>query len=235
MKISERVTDGNSRAVKSNQKGAHERLDEIVLKHLSQPFLKPLAAHSVALFTELADKLCQHGGPIVLDSCCGIGESTRHLALRHPNALVIGIDKSAHRLARQSAQQIDTGNCLLARGDLNDLWRLIAEAEWPVSHHYLLYPNPWPKAKHLQRRWHGAAVFPYLVKIGGALELRSNWLIYLQEFQRALSLAGQSGGELKPLTGGGEALTPFERKYRSSGQALWQLNVTLTGAKFIEK
>ena len=26
--------------------------------------------------------------------------------------------------------------------------------------------------KHLQRRWHGAAIFPFIIKLGGRLELR---------------------------------------------------------------
>ncbi|RCU51602.1 SAM-dependent methyltransferase [Corallincola holothuriorum] len=216
-------TAGNSRAVQSNQTGLHERLDEVVLKHLAEPFLKPQAERSLALFAQLSEQVKQHGGPVVLDSCCGVGESTRRLALRHPQALVIGMDKSADRIERQSDLAISADNYLLARADLNDLWRLIAAADWPITHHYLLYPNPWPKSKHLQRRWHGAGVFPDLIKIGGQLELRSNWPIYLQEFARALALAGQGQHPVVPLTDATEALTPFERKYRDSGQALWQL------------
>ena len=50
-----------------------------------------------------------------------------------------------------------------------------------------LYPNPWPKKKHLGRRWHGAPVFPALVKLGGELEMRSNWQTYLDEFALALA------------------------------------------------
>ena len=34
--------------------------------------------------------------------------------------------------------------------------------------HYLLYPNPWPKAKHLQRRVHGHGSFPLLLQLGAS-------------------------------------------------------------------
>ncbi|GAA5215907.1 tRNA (guanine(46)-N(7))-methyltransferase TrmB [Corallincola platygyrae] len=216
-------SEGNSRSIESNQSGLHERLDEVVRRHLEQPFQKPIAERSQALFETLSGKVQAHGGPVILDSCCGVGESTRRLALQHPNALVIGMDKSADRIEREFLIELEQAdNYLLARADLNDLWRLIAESDWPVTHHYLLYPNPWPKSKHLQRRWHGAAVFPYLLQIGGQLELRSNWKLYLEEFAQALGVAGQNKPEVGELSVS-TPLTPFERKYQASGQALWQL------------
>jgi tRNA G46 methylase TrmB len=186
------MTDANSRSIVSNQPGLHEKLDEIVLKHLSAEFKKPIAEHTQAAFDQVNEKVQAFNGPIILDSCCGVGESTANLAKRHPDALVIGIDKSSHRLDKHDIEykQTDAGQYILVQADLNDFWRLAVAANWQPSHHYLLYPNPWPKAKHLQRRWHGAAIFPYIVKLGGRLELRSNWDIYVKEFARSLELAG---------------------------------------------
>ena len=186
------MTDANSRSIVSNQPGLHEKLDEIVLKHLSAEFKKPIAEHTQAAFDQVNEKVQAFAGPIILDSCCGVGESTANLAKRHPDALVIGIDKSSHRLDKHDIEykQTDAGQYILVQADLNDFWRLAVAANWQPSHHYLLYPNPWPKAKHLQRRWHGAAIFPFIVKLGGRLELRSNWDIYVKEFARSLELAG---------------------------------------------
>lgn len=40
-----------------------------------------------------------------------------------------------------------------------------------------------PKIGHLSRRWHGHPVFPAMLELGGVLECRSNWKIYvLNEF-----------------------------------------------------
>ncbi|CCQ12647.1 predicted S-adenosylmethionine-dependent tRNA (guanine-N(7)-)-methyltransferase [Pseudoalteromonas luteoviolacea B = ATCC 29581] len=209
----------NSRFVTSNQPGLHDKLESIVQTHLTTPFLKPIAAHTQTAFDEVKARVDNFKGPIVLDSCCGVGESTANLAKLHPEALVIGIDKSKHRLAKHAVeyQQTEHGQYLLVQADLNDFWRLVLDDKWQISHHYLLYPNPWPKAKHVKRRWHGAAVFPYLVKLGGILEVRSNWSTYVDEFAVALSLAGhptQSEAYQSDV-----AITPFERKYWASGQS----------------
>ncbi|MCF2825896.1 MULTISPECIES: tRNA (guanine(46)-N(7))-methyltransferase TrmB [unclassified Pseudoalteromonas] len=221
------MTEANSRSITTNQQGLHEKLDEIVTKHLTAEFKKPIAAHTQSAFDEVNVRVQAFNGPIILDSCCGVGESTANLAKRHPDALVIGIDKSAHRLDKHDVEykQTEQGQYILVQADLNDFWRLALEANWQPTHHYLLYPNPWPKAKHIQRRWHGSAVFPFIVKLGGKLELRSNWDIYVKEFARALALSGVDV-EVEAYESD-EAITPFERKYWASGQSSTRLVVTL--------
>ncbi|RZM81251.1 tRNA (guanine(46)-N(7))-methyltransferase TrmB [Pseudoalteromonas rubra] len=212
------MSDANSRSITSNQAGLHEKLDEVVQKHLNTPFKKPIAAHTQQAFEQVNEKVQAFDGPIILDSCCGVGESTANLAKLHPDALVIGIDKSEHRLEKHDIEykQTESGQYILVQADLNDFWRLACEANWQPTHHYLLYPNPWPKAKHLQRRWHGAAVFPYIVELGGRLELRSNWSTYVEEFARSLELAGKKA-QISAYESD-TAMTPFERKYWASGQ-----------------
>ncbi|WP_028117964.1 tRNA (guanine(46)-N(7))-methyltransferase TrmB [Ferrimonas senticii] len=215
-----------SRTIVSNQPGLHHNLATTVARHLGQRFLAPISERSRELFAELSDWRQANPKPLVLDSCCGVGESTANLAKRHPEAIVLGIDKSALRIDKHSHYHNGVDNYRVVRGDLNDLWRLMVDANWRLSHHYLLYPNPWPKAAHLQRRWHGGPLFPSLLALGGQLQLRSNWLIYLQEFQQALAVAGHQG-QLAALEVV-EPLTPFERKYRDSGQSLYQLQANLS-------
>ncbi|MCW8995987.1 MAG: SAM-dependent methyltransferase [Psychromonas sp.] len=205
---------GNSRVIVSNQQGLHEQLDEVVLKHLQHTFRKPYQQHTLDAFKSAEKWVEQQGKPIIFDSCCGVGESTYHLAKKHPEAIVLGLDKSADRLAKHPKSIAD--NYRLLQVNLNDFWRLAVDANWQLSHHYLLYPNPWPKAKHLQRRWHGSAVFPAILQLGGELELRSNWFTYIHEFARALELAGQTG--IVEEYQGEVPITPFERKYWASGQ-----------------
>lgn len=225
MKSSEVI--GDSKAIITNQPDIHEKLESLVLKHLAHPSKKPVQAHTQQAFDEVNERVQQHKGCVIFDSCCGVGQSTRLLAKMNPGALVVGIDKSAHRINRNDSelvtntgtQQVD--NYILARADLNDFYRLAVEAQWPVSKHFILYPNPWPKAKHIQRRWHGSAVFPEIMKLGGTLTLRSNWRLYLEEFQFAAALTGKQG-EIT-LVDDTQPLTPFEAKYQASGQRCWQL------------
>ena len=224
---------GDSKAIITNQTGIHEKLEVIVEKHFSHPFQKPYQSHTKQAFNEvnehvqafLSDK---PDGEIILDSCCGVGQSTRLLAQRNPEALVIGVDKSSNRIERNvEGFDRDNGyhaeNFHLVRADLNDFYRLVKTANWPVKQHYILYPNPWPKSKHVQRRWHGSAVFPTLITIGKHIILRSNWRLYLEEFQLAADIAGLSGNITQ--VNDDEALTPFEAKYKASGQQCWQLVV----------
>jgi len=226
---------GDSKAIITNQTGIHEKLNEVVAKHLSHPFKKPYQQHTQQAFQEM-DTLVQAflqanpTGEVILDACCGVGQSSRILALQNPQALVIGVDKSAHRINRKvegfsEENGYNAQNYHLVRADLNDFYRLVKAANWPVSKHYILYPNPWPKSKHLQRRWHGSAVFPQMLNIGDTLILRSNWRLYLEEFQQAAKQMALHGELSQVNVAVEQALTPFEAKYQASGQVCWQLTL----------
>ncbi|RUO27933.1 SAM-dependent methyltransferase [Aliidiomarina sedimenti] len=215
-----------SRGIDTNQTGIHEDLDKTVRKYLSTEFQKPVAEHSKATFEQVQTVVDRWQGPLILDSCCGVGESTLALSQRHPEALVVGIDKSAHRLGKNTAYGDSNERCLLVRADLNDFWRQAVDAKWQLSRHYILYPNPWPKQKHLQRRWHGGPLFPSIIALGGQLELRSNWRLYLEEFARALEISGHASS-VTELAADSVPITPFERKYQATQQALWQLQSKL--------
>ena len=98
-----------------------------------------------------------------------------------------------------------------------------------IAQHYLLYPNPWPKAKHVKRRWHAHPVFPAIIDLGGRLELRTNWSIYAREFELALTHLGIDAARVEPLAPA-TTWTPFERKYRASGHPLFRLTCDLRAA-----
>ncbi len=210
----------------SSQTGLHPRLDEVVRRHLKSRWRQPVRAHTRQAFQALIDRL-KAADRLVLDSGCGTGVSTAGLAYRHPNALVVGIDQSAARLGR--APEFPD-NVVLVRAELADFWRLMADAGFRPTHHYLFYPNPWPKPDHLKRRWHAHPVFPDLLALGGWLELRSNFELYVREFERALSLAGIVDAKVVSFSAG-EPVSPFERKYSASGHRLWKLTVNLEAQK----
>lgn len=219
-----------SRRPSSNQQHLHPKLAATVRRHLRAGSRKPVATHNIAAFELLLAELADRPRPLVLDSFCGTGHSTAALARRHPGHLVVGIDKSGHRLDRHPENP--AGNYLLLRAECEDLWRLLAEEGIGIDHHYLLYPNPWPKAKHLQRRVHGGTGFYWLLQLAASgatppsrIELRSNWQTYVEEFGVAMHLAG-SAGAVARVPPEPEALSLFEHKYRASGHDLW----TYTGA-----
>ncbi|MDN3653463.1 SAM-dependent methyltransferase [Thalassotalea ponticola] len=216
---------GDSKQIITNQPGIHDNLTEIVNKHLTHEFKKPIAEHTRSAFDQVNELVQRHQGPIILDACCGVGQSSRILASRYPDALVVGVDKSDNRISRNVDDVWQADNYVLVRADLNDFYRLVVEANWPVEQHYILYPNPWPKAKHVQRRWHGSAVFGYIVKVGKTLHLRSNWRLYLEEFLHAAQIAGYQGKITE--VNDEQPITPFEAKYQASGQTCYQLTISL--------
>ena len=207
---------GNSRPVSSPQVAPHEALGKLVLRHAETAFRKPPADYSRQAFDALTRRLA-HGRPLVLDTGCGTGESTAMLARRHPECLVVGIDQSAHRLARAPGDA--PPNATLLRADLVDIWLLLAEAGIRPVAQYLLYPNPWPKPAQVMRRWPAHPVFPTVLALGGRIECRTNWVVYAQEFARAAGWLGAGEPAVETIDGM-EGLTPFERKYRASGHRL---------------
>lgn len=214
-----------SKKIVSNQSEVHKNLVALVQKHLESDFRKPVADHTRRAFDAVCCRLDDAPKrPLILDACCGVGDSSRTLARQFPGHWVIGIDKSENRLLRERPDAWED-NLVLMRADLNDFYRLAVEAGWQLARHYILYPNPWPKSVHLKRRWHGAPVFPHMLRLGGVLELRSNWELYLREFALALRVAGHAS--VVEGFEAGEPLTPFERKYRNSGQPLFRLTATL--------
>ena len=214
----------NSRIPESAQQGVHEHLVELVAKHVRCEFRKPYLDYNKAAFEH---SLAGWDGkaPLILDAGCGVGWSTLRLAAEFPDHFVIGVDQSSDRLERGKPLPLPA-NALLLRADLVDFWRLFDEAGVRLARHYLLYPNPWPKIGHLSRRWHGHPVFPAMLELGGVLECRSNWRIYIEEFCFAIGWMTDSQPSCEAFLP--EApLTPFERKYLDSGHALWRTTVVL--------
>ncbi|WP_150678717.1 tRNA (guanine(46)-N(7))-methyltransferase TrmB [Pandoraea pneumonica] len=219
----------NSRIVASAQPGPHDKLAELVARHRDATFRKPLAAYSAAAFDKaIAVWRAAGSPPLIIDAGCGVGESTLHLATQFPDHFVIGIDQSESRIVRGKDWWGETWpeNFVWVRADLVDFWRQLLDAGIRPARHYILYPNPWPKIGQLSRRWQGHAVFPAIVALGGVLECRSNWHVYVEEF--ALAVEWLSG--VKPTVEvwtPESPVTPFERKYLASGHSLHRCVATL--------
>lgn len=211
----------SSRVPRGQPSARLELVERRVRRHLAEPWQHPIADHQREVFDRLQAWLDRvpSGARIELDAGCGTGASTRALALANPDTWVIGVDKSLDRLTRAPTLP---ANAELLRGDMIDLWPLIAAKGLRFDATWLLYPNPWPKPGHIARRWHGHPVFPRIVECTRSLELRTNWVIYAEEFAHALALVlGRpiAVEAVVPET----AISPFERKYQASGHALWRV------------
>ncbi|CAM9380618.1 unnamed protein product, partial [Ectocarpus fasciculatus] len=195
----------------------HPDVASVAVKHALQlpRFLHhyPISSHTQAAYRHAVDFVLEfHRSnspeeqqqrsslPVVLDSGCGTGRSSALLARSNPHLPVIGIDRSAVRLAKggggaEKERKGNRGNrrreplpenLLLLRADLVDLWILASrDNAWEIKEHHILYPNPYPKRSQLRSRWHGHSVFPVILSLGGVITLRSNWKAYLDEVCQA--------------------------------------------------
>jgi tRNA G46 methylase TrmB len=229
VKQSEVTNDSDSSGlVTSGQKGVHPRLENTLRRHLESPWLQPFHQPTLVVFSQLvAQGVLKSDWPLILDSGCGTGKSTRQLAGSFPGHIVVGVDQSISRLAKSGVSEAlyRHENCILVRGELATFWRLLVDAGFSPERNLLLYPNPWPKTGHLARRWHGHPVFPELLILGGELELRCNWEIYALEFAWAVNFATGANVEvrkIKPKRG----ISPFEKKYLERGQELFSVTVS---------
>lgn len=224
--------DGNSRLPTSGQTGIHRQLSRLLDRHAGDSYRKPYATCNLAAFAASFERFQQVRplAPMILDSGCGVGESSVLLARAFPSHYVIGVDQSAVRLARGERARLAAGdwpaNLDLVRADVVDYWRLLHAAGIRLDRHYLLYPNPWPKITQLGRRWHGHPVFPTLLALGGILECRSNWPLYLAELCFAVERLTRRAvvcDEFVPA----QPMTPFERKYLASRHRLFRMVIDL--------
>ncbi|NOG60602.1 MAG: SAM-dependent methyltransferase [Proteobacteria bacterium] len=213
-----------SSIVTSNQIGVHKDLESKIKKHLANPFRKPYRPFSAEIFYKANEIINNLKLPIILDSGCGTGESSYILSQQHPDALVIGIDKSEKRLEKFISDDnfYDKDNLILIRADVIDIWRMIKQSNWNIHKHYLLYPNPWPKKDQLKRRWHGHPVFPEMLGLCDCIELRTNWRIYAEEFLVALRMITSKEVLLSSIEIN-QFISPFEKKYYESGHELYRV------------
>lgn len=205
--------------ITSDQQGLHPDLNAVIARHLNSAWRKPIPEHTQLAATDALLWLESLGNPpVILDSFCGTGMSTAELAARYSHCAVIGVDKSADRLNRHVAS---SGNYRLFRAECEPFWQSLVNASIRLERHHLLYPNPWPKGRQLKRRIHGHPAFPLLARLGGVIELRTNWEIYAREFHASLAQLGFTPAleTIDPEA----PITLFERKYQSRKQTLWQV------------
>ena len=211
----------NSNPVSSPQPTIHPRLTEVLARHHSHADQTPIAPFSHANWPQVQAFAAAHSS-LILDLGCGTGESSQNLAPRYPASGVLGIDRSSVRLRKVPTALAN--NCLHLRGDQYDLLRLMQSNKLRAAKIYLLYPNPSPKPEHLKRRWHAHPIWPTLLSVTDQIELRTNWLIYAEEFAFALRACAWTAS-LEPVVidTANPALSLFEAKYARSGHALWRV------------
>jgi tRNA (guanine-N7-)-methyltransferase len=217
--------------VKSNQTKLHPHLEKVVLKHNTSTFYKPYSKHTLKIKESIISQLTNSS--LILDIGPGKGTSSFMLLEEFPSSTIVGIDRSIDRLKKNAhfkegarGTLLQKERLLLFQGDFIDWVRVFKKEEIYFEKVFILYPNPYPKSCHLMRRIHGHPIFPQLISITKEVEVRSNWLLYLEEFAFACKILNKNNQRLEPIDIK-VPLTHFEAKYFYSNETCYKLNVCL--------
>lgn len=154
----------------------HER-QRVLLPTVSVPSDGPLASW--------------RGAPLVVEIGCGHGAATLAYAEHHRGHDVIAVDVHLPGLVRLAAalQDRGIGSVRLHHGDAVPLLERVAHSSLAAA--LLLFPDPWPKSKHVKRRFVSAQrlelVLDRLVP-GGALHIATDQPSYVAFLADQVSL-----------------------------------------------
>jgi tRNA (guanine-N7-)-methyltransferase len=112
----------------------------------------------------------------------GGGEHMAAQAARHPDTLILGAEPFQNGVASALRHLDEQGleNVRIQDGDARELLARLPDAS--VSRVFILFPDPWPKARHHKRRLIQADTVAELARVlapGGALRFASDWADYV--------------------------------------------------------
>jgi len=145
----------------------------------------------------------------------------------NPNHHLIAVERTHERFAKMAQRHS-------RHAQLKNLMCVHADAVSVVTHWlwehsldqiFLLYPNPYPKAKQTNQRWHNAPFMSCLrsrLKPGGRIVLSTNVASYAHEAsQKMQEVWGFQLLVFEPFIN--SPRTHFEKKYLERGETCWTL------------
>jgi len=162
--------------------------------------------------------------PRLLDIGAGTGEATRHYAQGHPDQDVVAVELHRPGIVRL-VRDLDRDGPATVRVIEADALAVIDQAE-PESYHHIrvLFPDPWPKRRHVGRRMVDPAFVRAatdLLPIGGTLHLATDWADYADQMRACLRTDRRLGptSEERPP----RPITAYEQRGIDAGRAIVDL------------
>jgi tRNA (guanine-N7-)-methyltransferase len=167
--------------------------------------------------------------PLDIEIGAGQGLHAMRYCQNHPERQLLAIEKTHQRFARLAGRHAK-------HPELTNLHVVQADAVALITHHiadeslnrvFLLYPNPYPKAKQANLRWHNRPFLSLLLRKmqpGAQLILATNEASYATEAAtQYCETWGMKLLEHQQLSPNWEPRTHFERKYLARGETCWNL------------
>ena len=160
---------------------------------------------------------------LLLDLGCGAGLNVIRTATARSGMGLIAIERTRNRFLalRNRLDHHHLPNVFAVNLDAQH-WLPPNLSQPVVEHVYLLYPNPYPKERQANKRWHRHPLMHLLLTLlvpGGRIEVASNEAWFLEECAAYMTefwgLEAESVSMLAPQA---VARTHFEKKYLLQGQ-----------------
>lgn len=171
--------------------------------------------------------------PIAVEVGCGAGYHPLAFVRENSGVRILAFERTTEKFEKANlrhkthmAKSSEYERCLIIHGDATHLWSDLFK---PLSLDalYFLYPNPYPKKQHANRRLAGMPFFTTAIeslKTGGRLVFATNEKTYYEE----LKLRVTTIHELKVVTAGEvkrdrKPRSHFEKKYLERGEICYEI------------
>lgn len=190
-------------------------------------FKKP---YNASPLDESFSKWRENHSELFIDLGCGVGYHPIQLAKLYPEAGIIAIERTRNKFLsmQRRVQQHSLRNIFAVYEDAMT-WVPNNLKEKSIDKAFFLYPNPYPKKKQANKRWHRQPFLSSIlakVKVGGSLTFATNekWLHEESEdyMLNHWKLKLLSNSTLSPRTEG-PFRTHFEKKYLLRGESCFNL------------
>src|SRR6266403_587521 len=171
------------------------------------------------------EKLFGRNAPLHVDLGCGEGSFLCALAQRMPEKNFLGIERLVGRVRTAARRAAKIGNVRVLRMEISYAVRyLLSPAS--VETFYLLFPDPWPKRRHWQRRIANEsflrAIGQALVS-GGTLYIATDRVDYFEKIKEI----ARANPDFAAVDFADIDLphTKFERKFRTQDATIYRLEL----------
>jgi len=183
-------------------------------------------------------------GVDTLEIGCGVGWHAITMAQRHPDWQILAVERThekyrkfSDRLDRHRASGVTLDNLHARNVDFAVLQNLYPLQPGSLKRVFILYPNPYPKPKHLNKRWYAMPFLQVIVDLmqdGATLNLATNIKDYAEGCCLAFPEVGLelTSQRVLGIVDVEHARTHFEKKYLSDSQPCYDLVFEKTKGKF---
>ncbi len=167
-------------------------------------------------------------GPYSLEIGAGVGWHSIQWAQSHPQENLISLERTKTKFAKfkQRQSRHNLNNLFLSNNDALD-WLPANLTTITLRRVFFLYPNPYPKERQANKRWHRSSLFHFILdrlSLGGTIHLATNEEFYASEaqlyFTQFWNLDIERQEVLTQATFS-EPRTHFEKKYLNRGHNLY--------------